>query len=78
MALSERPTADLILLILTLLITASVLLTGAGVFVIAVVRPDVDAATVLSSFAEMISLLIGVIVGYIAGRGRSAQSGERG
>jgi hypothetical protein len=76
MVVSERPTADLVLLIITGLIAASVLLAGAGLILISVLRPDSDLAPLYGTFGNMIDLLIGAVLGYLAGRGRSAQSKE--
>lgn len=76
MALSERPTADLVMLIITLLIALSILLTGAGVFLLALFHPEYNMQAVLSAFAEVIGLMIGAVLGYLAGKGRSSQSKE--
>lgn len=78
MPLSERPTADIVLLIITFVIAFSILLTGAGVFTIALVYPETTSLnTIFLSFGDIIGLLIGTVLGYLAGRGRSAGSQER-
>ncbi len=76
MALSERPTADLVMLIVTLLVASCILLTGTGLFVLATVHPDYPLASALATFSETIAVMIGAVLGYLAGRGRSPQSRE--
>ena len=61
--MSERPTADLILIIITGLVCLSVLLTGAGIFVLAITRPEVDYGSYFAGFSHTIGLLIGAVLG---------------
>lgn len=76
MPLSERPTADLVLLILTIVVALSLLFTGAGIFVLALFDPGVDLSAALGALGSALTLLIGTVIGYLAGRGRSPTSRE--
>lgn len=75
--LSDRPTADLVLIILTSVVGLSILLAGVGLFVLALVHPDWPLADALAGFGQVLGLLIGAVLGYLAGKGRSAGSQER-
>lgn len=75
--MSDRPTPDLVLLILTLAVTLSVLLAGAGLFVVAALHPEWDISAAITSFGQILGLMIGAVLGYLAGKGRSATSREQ-
>lgn len=75
--LSDRPTADVVLIIITLMICAAILLTGAGIFIVALYYPEYDLSAAYSSFGNVIGLLVGAILGYLAGKGRSPWSKEQ-
>lgn len=74
--LRGRPTADIILLILTGLISLSILLTGAGIFMLALFHPTADLSVAFNAIGSVLTLLTGTVVGYLAGRGRSPASRE--
>ena len=71
MTITDRPTADVVVLILTVVAAASVLLVGVGLFALALVRPGTDVTAALEALAAVLTLLIGAVVGYLAGRGHS-------
>lgn len=75
----QRPTADLVLLIMALVIALVVVLTGAGIFVLALVHPDYSGAlaSAFEALGGALGMLLGAILGYLAGRGRSPYSTER-
>ena len=75
--LSDRPTPDVVLLILTLVVALSVLLIGAGIFVLAALHPEYDISEAFSSLGQVIGLMIGSVLGYLAGKGRSPVSREK-
>lgn len=77
MTLTDRPTPDVVLLILTVVVALSVLLTGAGIFALALVNPSADLSTAFTSLGGVLTLLIGTVIGYLAGKGRSPLSTER-
>jgi len=77
MPISERPTADIVLLILTLVIALSILFTGLGIFILAALHPEYDLSAAFNQFGNVIGLMIGAILGYLAGKGRSPWSTEK-
>jgi len=66
----DRPTDELILLMVVGLLVATTLLTGAGIIVLALLRPDLDMSGAISAFGHITGILAGAVVGYLAGRGR--------
>lgn len=77
MPISDRPTADLVLLTLTGLIAAVIVLFGAGLFTLALLHPESNLSAAYSSLASVLGIMVGTVLGYLAGKGRSAQSTER-
>lgn len=75
--ISERPTPDIILLIVTLLVATAILMAGVGIFVIAIVHPEFPIRDAFEAFGQVIGLMIGSVLGYLAGKGRSPSSTER-
>ena len=71
--LANRPTADLVVLLLAGLVAVIVVTAVAGVLVIALVRPRADVGGVVHSLSDVTNTLIGAVVGYIAGRGLAAK-----
>lgn len=67
----RRSTPDLVLIILTLVVAACVLLSGCGLFAMALLHPDWPLADWLTAFSDAVGMLIGAVLGYLAGRGRS-------
>jgi len=59
------------MLIIASVVGASVLLTGAGLLAAALFHPDWPLAEAFGSFTHALGLLIGAVLGYLAGRGRS-------
>lgn len=77
MPLSERPTPDLVLLMFTGLIALVVILTGGGLFVLALIHPEYDMSAAYSSLGNALGLFVGAVLGYLAGKGRSPNSREQ-
>lgn len=63
----DRPTSDLVVLFLAGVVGISVLITVVAVIVVAIWRPSVDEARVIQRIGSILTSLIGVIVGYMAG-----------
>lgn len=68
MPLRDRPVAELILLLLAVVVSLCVLLAGGGIFVTAVVYPDRDLTGPVAGLGAILSVLLGTVVGYLAGR----------
>lgn len=72
MTLGDKPIADLVLLsfvgILGFLMIASVV----GLSLLAVFRPDIDLSSAIGQFGNVLSVLTGAVLGYVAGRRAAA------
>lgn len=76
MPLRDRTAPELVMLILAatvgLLLLAAVVLVG----VLEIVRPETDTGDALDMLASTITILVGAIVGYLAGRGAKEKEGR--
>lgn len=75
--LTDRPTAELVLLILATFIGATFLLGGAGLLALRLWRPEVDISSTVASYTDAVSLVIGALVGYLAGAGQKGLISQR-
>jgi uncharacterized membrane protein (DUF441 family) len=75
--MSGRSTADVILIALTIALCISIIVTGFGIIIIAVLHPEQNLSDAYRSFGNLLGLLVGAVVGYLAGKGRSATSREQ-
>jgi hypothetical protein len=66
--LRDRPTADLIVIVLTGVVTVILLIAVVGVILLEVYRPETDIQALAARVGTLVSSLVGAIVGYIAGR----------
>lgn len=66
--LGERATADVVVIILAVLIGLSILLSGAAVFVLEILHPEYDTSVAVETSGELMAVIVGAVVGYIAGR----------
>lgn len=67
--LRDRPTPDLIVIGLTIIVGAILLVTTATLVISEIWYPDRDLAQLGDRIATITSSLIAAIVGYLAGRG---------
>jgi hypothetical protein len=67
----DRPTADLIVIVLTGLVATIILVSVAGIFLLEVFRPEVNVEKLAARIGTIISTLVGAIVGYVAGKSNS-------
>lgn len=67
--LSDRPTSDLVVLILATAVGLVILFTGLGLTVLEFVRPAADVAVAVQAFQDVVAAITGAVIGYIAGRG---------
>jgi hypothetical protein len=68
--LKDRTTADVVVLILAATLGAALLLAAASIFVLSVVRGpgDLGVSAAAQSLADLLSVLAGIVTGYVAGR----------
>ncbi len=64
----ERSTGDVLVLIITLTICAGVASVGLSVIVLSFVYPDRDNAVAVRFVTSVVSTLIGLLAGFLAGR----------
>jgi hypothetical protein len=67
--LRDRPTADLVVLLLTAMVLFVIGFALVGVVVIEVTSSSIDVAKIAGRIAAFTNTIIGAIVGYLAGRG---------
>jgi hypothetical protein len=65
---APRSTTDLLILMIAGTICLMVLVTGIGIVVIELVDSDSDTTAAADSIAAVISTLIGLLAGFLAGR----------
>ena len=65
----QRPTADLIVMFLAGIVGFVVVFSTIAYIALAIFRPDISIAPLISKLGDITIQLIGVIVGYIGGRG---------
>jgi len=76
--MAERPTADLIVLGLTVVVMLSVFAIVIAMLVAKTLHPEQNVADLAKQVSAFLSSIIAVIVGYIAGRGvNTASPGEQ-
>ena len=64
----NRSTADLVILALTAVVCFVVVVSIVGVFALSFVHPELEISSLTQRIGTIVSQVIGVIVGYIAGR----------
>ena len=67
--LRNRSTADLVIIALTAVVCFTVVVSIMGIFAINLIHPNLDISSLTQRIGTIVSQVIGVIVGYIAGRG---------
>jgi hypothetical protein len=66
--LTDRPTGDLLILMIAGTICFAVVASGAALFVTHLLRPDEDVSQAASLVSDTLNTLIGLLAGYVAGR----------
>lgn len=69
--LRDRPTPDLIVIALTVVVAVCIVGLAAAVIISSIWFPSHDVASLTQRIGTILSSLIGAIVGYLAGRGVS-------
>jgi hypothetical protein len=67
--LGDRPTPDLVVVLLTICVVFVVVFSLVGAVVLRIVEPTTDLTNIAKSIAGITNTLIGAVVGYLAGRG---------
>lgn len=75
MTLTDRSTADLVVLIFAGALAVVILLVGGGLFVLLAVDHSRDYTVAINTFGNLIGAFAGVVLGYLAGRGRRQTGG---
>jgi len=68
LGLAGRSAVELMVLMLTGTICLALLFTGAAVAVIEIVHPESDTTAVISSMTDILSMILGALLGLLAGR----------
>ncbi len=77
----DRPTGEIVVIIFALTIAAVLILSGAGVVVLELARPDAtDTNDTIETLSEIIGVLIGAVLGFLGGSKGLGRKGsdERG
>lgn len=61
--------ADFVVTVFALVVGTSLMLAVVGTGLIAIIRPDQKIAGMIAILADVLTTLIGALIGYLAGRG---------
>jgi hypothetical protein len=70
--LGDKPIGDLVLLAFITMLGAMLLIAAAGLIVLTIVRPDLDLTSAINQFGNVMSVMTGAVLGYVAGRRAAA------
>lgn len=73
----DRPTADLLILIIAGTICFSVLMYGLVVSILVFVQPEKDHSEAVTLLSNTFQMLIGLLAGFVAGRTEKARRGGK-
>jgi hypothetical protein len=66
--LRNRPTTEIVVLLLTMLVCTVLILVIVGIVILRIVHPELDLTKAGDAIFNMISTIIGALVGFISGR----------
>jgi uncharacterized membrane protein (DUF441 family) len=69
--MNRRSTSDLVMLILTISVGLFMLTALIMVGIIQAVSPEADLTSAVSALSHIITIIVGCVVGYLAGKGRT-------
>lgn len=69
MKLLDRPAVDIVIILVTAVISALLLLTAVAVILIELIHPSTDTSDLIRMESEILGVLVGAVVGVIGGRG---------
>jgi len=70
--LGDKPIGDLVLLAFITMLGVMLLIAAAGLVVLAVLRPELDLSTAIAQFGNVMAVMTGAVLGYVAGRRAAA------
>lgn len=73
----ERPTGELLVLLIATTICGFILVMGSAVLIIEIFNPDSDTAGLAGVVSDVLSTMIGLLAGFLAGRTDKAAQNER-
>lgn len=76
--LRDRPTGDLLVLLIAGTICFTVLASGATVALVRIWHPDSDTTVATNILSDTINTLIGLLAGFLAGRTEASLRGPDG
>lgn len=68
-----RTMTDFVVFCFVSIVALLLLVAGVGVSILAFTNPDRDTSTTVSALADIVTTLIGALVGFIAGKGSGRQ-----
>jgi VIT1/CCC1 family predicted Fe2+/Mn2+ transporter len=72
----RRSIQDTLILILALTLCASLLIAAFGLVTLALIHPEVDITAASSAVGGLLTSLLGLIIGYLAGRAHGRHNGN--
>ena len=75
--LAGRPAGEVVIILLTFTVSIVMLLGGIGIFMITIMRPEYDASNFWAAANQTITIVVGAVVGYVAGKGETTVVGRR-
>jgi hypothetical protein len=66
--LASRPTTEIVVLLLTILVCVVLVIVILGIIITRIVHPELDLKGAGDAIFNMISTIIGALVGFISGR----------
>ena len=71
MSLGDRPTAELVVLIIAATLGLTLVAAAVGVVVVEASNPELDTTPALTALGQVLTVLVGASVGYLAGTRRA-------
>lgn len=76
--LLERPTGEILVLMITSTICGFIVVMGSGLLLIEIFNPDADTKGAASVVNDVLSTMIGLLAGFLAGRtDKAIQNGRK-
>ena len=63
----RRPASEVVVLMLAMGVSITMVLAAGGVVVLAIVYPERDLSAAIESITRLLTVVVGVVVGYLAG-----------
>jgi len=75
--LAKRSTTDIVVVMFSILISVVLIVTVVGAVIARLWRPEMDISRITESVNQMLSTIIGALVGFISGRAVGAREERR-